>query len=252
MSHPVLESDALVLNCRDHGESDKIITFYSRDAGRFSGIAKGANRSLKRFVNKLEVFSYIHVNYQLPKGRELAFVQDAELINAFLPLRQNYQLYCGASVVQEILLIALDDKEKDPNIFRLALWVLHTLEQGRSPAASLQFFMIRLFDLLGYRLNLSACVECGIQVDDTTTFSFDYGAGGIVCKNCRNPGLSESTSLSVGTIRILNQAMSLPLERLQRLQLSGKLLVEAKTVLYRYGRLLFQKDLQSWKLVKGL
>lgn len=58
MGAPELESDALVLHCRDHGESDKIITLLTKNAGKFSGIAKGANRSKKRFVNKLELFLF--------------------------------------------------------------------------------------------------------------------------------------------------------------------------------------------------
>jgi DNA repair protein RecO (recombination protein O) len=40
---------AIVLRTREYGESDKIVTFLSRTAGKFSGIAKGAKRSQRRF-----------------------------------------------------------------------------------------------------------------------------------------------------------------------------------------------------------
>ena len=45
---------ALVLRGRTHGESDKIVTFLTRDWGKVTGIAKGAKRSQRRFVNVLE------------------------------------------------------------------------------------------------------------------------------------------------------------------------------------------------------
>ena len=61
MSPLAQDTEAIVLDCRDHGESDKIVTFFCLDAGRLAGIAKGANRSKRRFVNKLELFSSLQL-----------------------------------------------------------------------------------------------------------------------------------------------------------------------------------------------
>ena len=47
---------AIVLRVNDLGESDKIVTFYSKQEGKLAGIAKGAKKSKKRFSNKLEIF----------------------------------------------------------------------------------------------------------------------------------------------------------------------------------------------------
>ena len=45
---------AVVLNSVDYAESDRILTFFTREHGKLSGIAKGARRSKKRFVGKLD------------------------------------------------------------------------------------------------------------------------------------------------------------------------------------------------------
>ena len=50
------KTEAIVLRCLDYGESDRIVTFYTRDYGKLRGIAKGARRSRKRFANALELF----------------------------------------------------------------------------------------------------------------------------------------------------------------------------------------------------
>lgn len=252
MTNPGKESEALVLGCRDHGESDKIVTFYSRNAGRFTGIAKGANRSKRRFVNKLELFSFLNISYLEPKGQGLSFIQEAELHNSFLLLRQDYQLYTIASVIQEILLVSLDEKEEDQKVFLLILWALHSLDSRRPPAAILQFFLIRYFDLLGYRPNLSACLSCGVMESSTQRFSFDSTTGGLVCNKCKHPEAASLTPLSPGTIKVLTSALTLPLEKLHRLKLSGKLLDETSTMLHRYGRLLFQRDFHAWRMYNSL
>ena len=252
MTAPGRESEVVVLGCRDHGESDKIVTFYSRDAGRFTGIAKGANRSKRRFVNKLELFSFLNISYLEPKGRGLAFIQEAELHNSFLLLRQDYHLYTIASVIQEILLVSLDEREEDQNIFFLILWAFHSLDSRKPPAAILQLFLIRYFDLLGYRPNLLACLNCGITENSAQRFSFDSSTGGLVCNKCKHPETASLTPLSPGTIKLLGSALTLPLEKLHRLKLSGKILDETSTMLHRYGRLLFQRDLQAWRVYNSL
>ena len=39
---------AVVLRVSDLGESDKIVTLYSKQAGKVAGVAKGAKKSKKR------------------------------------------------------------------------------------------------------------------------------------------------------------------------------------------------------------
>jgi DNA repair protein RecO (recombination protein O) len=47
---------AIVLRARDYADSDRIVTLLTRDAGKLSGIAKGAKASRHRFERKLEPF----------------------------------------------------------------------------------------------------------------------------------------------------------------------------------------------------
>ncbi len=107
------ETDAIVLNCTEHGESDLIVTLFCQDVGRLSAIAKGAKRSKKRFTNKLELFSFLHVTYQQKANRTLAFLVDAELHTSFLHIRQNLELYSIASVIREFLLNGVRENEPD-------------------------------------------------------------------------------------------------------------------------------------------
>lgn len=252
MAAPEFESDALVLNSRDHGESDRIVTLYSKENGKFAAIAKGANRSKRRFVNKLEPFSFLRVTYQDSKGHTLAFLKEAELHASFINLRQHYSRYTTATVIQEVLLNGVGEKEKDQHIFNLTLWALHSLDTGRGEKNTLHLYLIRLFDLLGYRPDLSACLNCGTAINTDLKFSFNYSTGGLVCNSCKSIDRESQTTLSNGTINILNKALGLPLEQLHRLQLSTLALKEAGQLLHRYSRTLFQRELQSWKIFDTL
>ena len=81
----------IVLKVVDFGESDKIITFYCAKEGKLSCIAKGAKRSTKRFVNKLELFTLL--DFQYNTRYTLPTLDQAELLDSFTALRTKYELY---------------------------------------------------------------------------------------------------------------------------------------------------------------
>lgn len=244
------ETDAIVINCLEHGESDVIVTLFCQNAGRLTAIAKGAKKSKKRFVNKLELFSFLHISYQQKANRSLAFLSEADLHTSFLHIRQDLELYSIASVIREFLLIGVRENEPDLHIFRLSLWALHNLTQQQPPTAILALFLIRFYDYVGYRPDLHTCVHCSTPVTTNNSYSFDSSIGSIVCSTC-NPQIQKGLPLSHGTIKILRSAQDQPLDRLHRLKITGSILYEAISLLQSYGNQLFQRDIASWKIMRN-
>jgi len=242
------ETEAIVLDSFEHGESDLILTFLSRDGGRLSAIAKGAKRSKKRFVNKLELFSFLHITYQTSANRSLCFLADAEMYTCFLNIRRNFELYAIASIVREFLLMATREGEVDDQLFRLSLWALHNIDQNNQPLSILTLFLINFFSRIGYRPNLTSCSNCNTLTSADHRYSFDTTAGGLICPDCSNTG-RRLVRLSQGTIKMLCSAQTQPLKRLHCLKISGNILHESLTLLHDYGRQLFQREIISWKLL---
>lgn len=245
------QTDAVVLNCLEHGESDVIVTLFCEDVGRLSAIAKGAKKSQKRFVNKLELFSFLHISYQQKANRSLAFLIEADLHTSFLQLRHDLQLYSIASVIREFLLQGIRENEPDPAIFRLCLWALHNLDRRQPPLTVLCMFLIRFYAHLGYRPDLTTCARCKSPVTSNSQYSFDATSGRIVCFTC-TPRIGQGIPLSHGTIKILRTIQDQPIERLHRLKMSGSILYEAVSLLQRYGNQLLQRDIVSWKMARKL
>ena len=252
MSQETRESAAIVLDSRDHGESDKIITLYTQDQGRITGIAKGANKSKKRFLNKLELFSYISLSYIENKRSTLVLISDADLLSSFIELRQHVSLYNTATFIRETLLIATVDGEGDSELFRLLHWSLQALQHGKSYLGVATIFLLRLFERLGYRPNFSHCCRCQQAFNVNQHYYFSHLSGGLICRTCEDGIVAESKKLASGTIRIINSAIADPLERLHRLHFSRQALAEALPMLHRYARNLFQRDIHSWKTIKKM
>ncbi len=245
-----IESAAIVIDCRDHGESDSIVTFFCENLGRLTGIAKGAKRSKKRFVNKLEIFSSLRIRHTLPENNRLAFIADAELLDGFLNLREKIPCYTTASVIRELTLQATKEVEGDEDLYPLLIWAFTSLNTGRTPDLALIFFLIRFFSIIGYGPQLSCCQGCGKEILPAENYSFLVASAGICCDKCCQGNPAEKIKLSQGTLRSLSRALIQPLEQLNRLQLSGNSRQEALNFLHAYGRRLFQREIVSWTFLQ--
>ena len=247
MSTVKTDLPGVVLDCRDHGESDKIITLFCQQVGRLTAIAKGAHRSKKRFVNKLELFSFLQINYSRSKTGGLALIADAELLNSFIELRQSAQRFQAATVIRETMLLATREQLRDDQLFQLLLWALHALDRKMECRNIIALFLVKLFDCIGYQPDLSGCRNCGLAYQGGGSAAISIGAGGLICSNCMKSGEFMGIQLSAGTIKALVSIQEQPLEKIERIKLSGSMLTEMLDLLYKYGRHLFQRDIYSWK-----
>lgn len=245
----VIQTDlpAVVLDCRDHAEADKIVTFFCKDIGKLTGIAKGAHRSKKRFVNKLELFSFLQITYSSSAHQSLALIRDADLLNSFLSIRTSVGRFQAASVVRELVLLASSEQLRDDALFSLVLWELHSLEKNLDHRASIALFLIKLFDCLGYRPGFSGCRNCGLAYRGKTPAIFSIPAGGLICSRCLQGGEFTGRHLSPGAIRLLTSVQRQSLKTIERISISDAVLKEVLDSLYGYGRYLFQRDIHSWR-----
>lgn len=242
----------LVLNVSDHSESDKIVTFYSPDLGKATGIAKGAKRSKKRFVNKLEEFTLLNIRYTPPKRDGLLFLHEAELENAFLSLRSTYPRYVAASFVGELALRFTKEHDADPFIFSLLLWAMQGFEVGRDPLKICALFHLRILGAAGYRPILDCCGSCGEAVRAGQGYSLHTGGGSLVCNTCRSAMRGGTSTISVQTLKFLHHAQCVELANMERLRLSPKNSKETLEILHKYTLHLLQHEIHSWQQVKAL
>ena len=239
---------AVVLQVTDHGDSDKIITLYTEAQGKISGIAKGAKRSKKRFVNKLEPFSLLDLAYAEGRTSTLVRIDQAELLNGFPTLRQDYPRYTAATLICEQLLQWTRENDADPALFALGRWALTSLEQGVPPLATVILFEVRMLDLLGYRPDLSGCLVCGALTPCKRPYHFSTGKSGLVCAACNREADHSQVPVSLETVKLLGKAQELEHHKLDRLQFSPAASREAVTLLHRYDRHLLQRQINSWPL----
>jgi len=78
-------------------------------------------------------------------------------------------------------------------------------------------------------------------------YVFHPGRHGLLCRNCLPAAMSrETVSLSLNTIKLLQHAQDLPLEKLDRLRFSHTSIREALLLFKTYGQYLLQREIAAW------
>src|SRR3984893_2676890 len=137
---PVHESEAIILQSYPLGEADRIVSFFSRGAGRLRGVAKGARRTKSRFGSTLERLSHIRIWYFERETRDLVRINQCELIESFLDVQSDYQAGIVLALVSEVTEAVLGEREAADAQFRLVLLTAKAVRQhGPSPAVLAYF-----------------------------------------------------------------------------------------------------------------
>ena len=245
----VKSTPAVVISTLDHGESDLIVTCYTPEHGKLTGIARGAKRSRKRFVNKLELFSLLDLQYREGKKSSLVYLDQAELSNSFPSLRQDFRRYVAASLLSELTLHWTRENDGDAELFELLTWALTNLDEGREAGRIIIFFLSRLFAILGFQPQLDGCVLCGSLALQRGPYRFSTSRCGLICAQCRDLNTHSQLPVSLNTAKLLHRAMELPIDKLERLHFSPASCREALNLLERYGYHLLQREIHSWRLL---
>lgn len=181
---------AIVLRSRAHGESDKIVTFLTRDWGKMTGIAKGAKRSRRRFVNVLEPFTHVQVRFRPGRVDELAFLFGCDLIRSFRSPSRDLQRFALASYVAELVDVMVVGRESGQETYSLLLDGLTAIEEQETLSPLfLSVFELLLLIHVGYAPHLTGCQQCGLSLnEEEAQFVFSPSLGGLLCPRCRERG----------------------------------------------------------------
>jgi DNA repair protein RecO (recombination protein O) len=243
-------SDAVILRTRDHGESDRLVTFFSSVQGKLTGIAKGARRSKRRFVHTLEPLSLVHLTYVERGPSSLVRIEASEFRNPFTALRQDLARFGYASLGAELILELAPEREANPVFFALLAQYLERLEAGGDPEALALLFQTRILSLSGFGPNLQRCAGCGHEPAAPGPWYFSTSQGVLYCPAHRSGG--GTAPLSPGTILLLRQAQRLPLEKLWRLRFHRQSRAESRALLLGLIRHHLEKDLKSLSVLQQI
>ena len=237
---------AIVLRTRPFGESDKIVSFFTKNFGKLTGIAKGAMRSRKRFMNSLEPFVFVNLRFQDPPHSNLVFIQSTDLVSSFKQLLTSLERISYASYLVDITDGLLGEREENPTAFQHLMEGLSFLEKNGTSLHFLTSFELKLLRLVGYQPFLDNCKRCHKDHLKGADYRWHFSPidGGILCESCGR-SRKEVLPLSAAAIDVLSALQAETLGPSSCLLLPRSVIREIRTAVLGFIQFHMDREIKS-------
>ncbi len=236
-----LRAEAVVLRHQDWGEADRLLVLFTLEMGKVRAIGKGVRKPRSRKAGHLEPFTRVHL--LLARGRDLFIVTQAEMVEAYLPLRENLLLMTYANYVVELLdRFAFEEGENRP-LYRLLVETLERLSSDNDPELVMLYYEMRLLDLTGFRPELFHCVNCGEEIRPQDQY-FSAEHGGVLCPKC-GKGVQGVRPVSMEALKYLRHFQRSSFKEAARANLNPLIKREVEDLMQHYLTYLLERALNT-------
>jgi DNA repair protein RecO (recombination protein O) len=178
-------SESFVLGTHSLRESDRIVSFLTRDAGKKRGVAKGARRPRSAFSGTLEPMTEARIVYFERESRELVSINAVDPIRPSFALSRELDRALLLSAFAEGLETFVSESEPAESFYRLARHVMDALFSGAPAPLVAAYFDVWILRLSGLFPSPAECAGCGRALPNDGPLLFDERRPGFVGPECR-------------------------------------------------------------------
>jgi len=175
-------TEALVIKEMNVGESDRLVTLFTRDLGIIKAFASGAKNIKSKKGAATSLLTYSSFTILDKKGTYRIY--EATPIAQFFSLGSDIETLTLSQYFCELAYEFGEEGKPSPELLRLILNSLHFLtKEKRYPPLIKAITELRCAVISGYSPDLVACQSCGEFEKDIMYFNTDEGY--LVCKDCK-------------------------------------------------------------------
>lgn len=219
-SRPSHTTLALLLRRVEHGESDLVLSLFTKDLGKLSALARGARKSRKRFGGALEPFQTLSVHLDEPLAGELFALREASIEKPRLSLTANLDAMDAAGRALGWVRSGAPLRTPEPAVWDAVTMLLDRLDENRVASARLALAEhgLRLLSAFGWGLDLQRCVRCGRPCESGRSAMVDPIRGGLVCRQCGGASmkLGGAARARIASIALLPEDVDAALSLVER------------------------------------
>lgn len=202
--------EGIVVRTIDYGEGNKIVTVYSREAGKLGVMARGAKKLNSRHGAITQLFTYGQYILFKTGTSTMGTLSSGEILESFQHVREDLEKAAHAAYIAEMVDRLTEDAEPNSWLFDQLLAAFRALEEGKDAAIVSHIMEMQLLSLAGYSPRLAQCANCGNQQGDMW---LSAGEGGVLCSQCRGRD-PYAQIIGPGTLKLMRLFQQVDLRRL--------------------------------------
>jgi len=197
----------MIIKTQDYGETHKIITIFSKKLGKFTAIARGANKPKSRMAAVTQPFIYGDFLVYVSTG--LSTIQQGEIIQSFRAIREDIIKTAYVAYMMELTDKLIEQRSPAIYIYDQLEKTMQWIENNEDVEIPVMMYELKLYQYGGFAPVVNQCVSCGNQ---QAPFSFSIREGGLLCARCLGVD-SHALSISNNLARLLHIFLNVGLER---------------------------------------
>ncbi len=164
------------------GEADQLVSCFTSSGNLVKFVAKGSRKVKSKSAAAVQLF--ILGQYIIYRGKGLPILRQADIMDSFSPLRQDWAKCGAAFAAMELCRLLIAEEAREVDAFKLLLaYMLHLKTNPYDPIV-FDSFRLKFAAYLGYEMNFSSCSQCGRPLQSGWLY---WPAGGAVCSVCKGP-----------------------------------------------------------------
>lgn len=228
---PIQKTEGVLLKKRDLRQTSIIVTFYTKDFGKISGVLKGVRGERPAASGVPQLFGLNQIVFYEKKKSDFFIISHCELKNFFSKVRNDFEKLTIATYLIELVDNFTEQGEPNEELFGLLVDSLTLLATPISPKRVARIFEIKMLELLGLIPRLDNCVNCGKPI--TSDAYFSNVLGGVLDKDCLGEDKSAPKILS-GTMHFISHISRLPFDKVGRIKVSEVVGKEVEKILRNF------------------
>ena len=178
-------TEALVIKEMNVGESDRLVTLFTREYGIIKAFASGAKNIKSKKGSATSLLTY--GSFTIKRKNESYRIYEATPISMFFGAGSDIEVLSLSQYFCELASVFAVDGTPNTELLRLILNSLHFLtKEKRYPPLIKAITELRTAVISGYSPNLIACDGCGKFEEDI--MYFEISGGDLRCGDCEKQG----------------------------------------------------------------
>ncbi|MFO1443424.1 DNA repair protein RecO [Bacillus sp. Bva_UNVM-123] len=220
--------EGIIIRTTNYGETNKIVTLYTREWGKVGVMARGAKKPNSRLAAVTQLFTYGY--FLVQKSTGLGGLQQGEIISSMRSIKEDIFLTAYASYIVDLTDKSTEDRKPNPFLFELIYQTLNLINEGYDAEIIVNIFEMKMLNSLGLYPVLNQCTICK---NTEGHFSFSIREGGLICHRCleKDP---YHLKITPATVKLLRLFYFLDLSRLGNISVKPETKAELKKVIATY------------------
>jgi DNA repair protein RecO (recombination protein O) len=179
-----LTSEGIILRVVDYRDYDRIVSFFTKDWGKVSALARYAKKSRRRFGSSLNLLQWVQLQVKFKDSQNLGFLERVQPQISLAGLYRDWRSISVACYCVSLVDAMTRENQSNEKIFFILTQALQDLNAGTASSEVLTTFQFRLLHASGYKPAVSECVHCHRRWEKGEPSYWVHAVGGGHCEAC--------------------------------------------------------------------